>query len=87
MYYIYILFSLKDKKFYIGYTADLKIKLIEHKQGKVKSTRYRLPIKLLCYEVYGYKIEAMKREKFLKSSDGKKDLRRRLTVSLGSLNC
>jgi len=74
--------SLKDKKFYIGYTATLKKRLLEHKNGKVKSTKNRRPLKLLCFEGYLFKKEAMNREKFLKSSDGKKDLRKRITISL-----
>lgn len=82
MYYVYILTSLKDKNFYIGYTEDLKRRIAEHKLGKVKSTKNRLPIKLICYEAYLFKDEALRREKFLKSSDGKKDLRKRLIDSL-----
>ena len=84
MHYVYILLSLKDKKFYIGYSADLKRRIIEHKNGKVTSTKFRRPLKLICYEAYCFKPEAQTREKFLKSSDGKKDLRKRLTMSLCS---
>ncbi|MDP3042962.1 MAG: GIY-YIG nuclease family protein [bacterium] len=78
MYYVYILLSSKDGNFYIGSTSDLKRRIIEHKQGKVKSTKNRLPIRLVCYEAYVHKEEAMSREKYLKSSDGKKDIRKRL---------
>ena len=78
MFYVYILLSLKDEKFYVGMSADLRRRIIEHRKGKVKSTKYRLPIKLLCYEAYLTKKEAERREVFLKSSDGKKDLRKRL---------
>lgn len=83
MYYVYILLSLKDNNFYVGFSSDLKRRLNEHKNGKVKSTKNRLPFKLLCYEVYAFKQEAEKREKYLKSSDGRKDLRKRLVISLG----
>ena len=82
MYLVYILLSLKDKNFYIGSTADLRRRLLEHKFGKVKSTKNRLPFKLVCYEAYIYKQEALAREKYLKSSDGHKDLRKRLNRSL-----
>ncbi|MBU0731870.1 GIY-YIG nuclease family protein [Patescibacteria group bacterium] len=78
MYYVYILTSLKDKKLYIGYTSDLNRRIEEHVNGKVTSTKHRRPIKLMCYEAYLSKKEAMKREKFLKSSDGKKDIRKRI---------
>ena len=82
MYYVYILNSTKDKKFYIGSSGDLKRRMEEHKQGKVTSTRNRLPMRLICYEAYLFKAEALRREKFLKSSDGKKDLHKRLIESL-----
>jgi len=82
MYYVYILRSLKDRKLYIGYSSDLKRRITEHLRGGVKSTRHRLPLQLSCYEAYNYKQEARARERFLKSSDGKKDLYKRLTVTL-----
>jgi len=82
MYYTYILISKKDRKFYIGCTGDLKQRIKEHQQGKVISTRNRRPLNLICYEAYQFKKEALRREKFLKSSDGKKDLRKRLIESL-----
>ena len=82
MYYVYILQSLKDKNFYIGMSADLKRRINEHQKEKVKSTKNRLPIKLICYEAYLYKEEAEKREKYLKSSDGRKELKIRLYKSI-----
>ncbi|MFO7807323.1 MAG: GIY-YIG nuclease family protein [Candidatus Moraniibacteriota bacterium] len=77
MYFVYILLSLKDKKFYIGITGNLQRRIKEHNQKKVKSTKGRQPLKLICYEVYSSKKIAEKRERFLKSSDGKKDIRKR----------
>ncbi len=84
MYYVYILLSLKDKKFYVGYTSSLKKRLLEHKKGKVRSTKNRSPLKLLCFEAYLSKKEAMNRERYLKSNDGRKDIRRRLAISLNN---
>ena len=52
----------------------------EHKYGKVKSTKNRRPLRLLCYEAYQTKREAERREIFLKTSDGRVDLKRRLDV-------
>lgn len=77
MFYVYILKSLKDGKLYIGSTQDLKRRISEHLDGSVESTKYRQPMKLLCYESYTFKTVALKREKFLKSSDGHKDIYRR----------
>jgi len=43
MHYVYVLLSLKDSRFYTGYTEDLRKRLEEHQQGKVNSTRDRRP--------------------------------------------
>ena len=72
MYYVYILLSLKDKNFYVGYTTFLNKKLLEHKNSKVKLTKNRLPMKLLCFEAYLLKKEAMNRKNILKVVMAKK---------------
>ena len=82
MYYVYILQSESDKEFYIGRTGDLKRRYSEHQTGRVQSTKYRLPMKLLCYEAYNTKEESARREEFLKSSDGKKDIKKRIIESM-----
>ena len=82
MHYVYILQSELDEEFYIGKTADLKRRYFEHSRGQVESTKHRRPLKLLCYEAYHTKEEAARREIFLKSSDGKKDIRKRIIESL-----
>ncbi len=82
MFYVYILRSKKDKRFYVGSTGDLKRRMEEHTRGNVESTKHRRPLELLCYEAYTNKSETQAREQYLKSSDGKKDLRRRLFKTL-----
>lgn len=69
MYYVYVLqiTGIKNKNFYIGYTSDLKKRIQEHKEGKVKTTRNRDP-KLIYYEAYMNKYLALKREKGIKKS-------------------
>ena len=78
MYYVYILKSEKDGNFYTGYSEDLKRRFKEHQVGKVESTKNRRPLILICYEAYLDKESAMKREEYLKTSDGKRDINRRL---------
>ncbi|MDA1317274.1 MAG: GIY-YIG nuclease family protein [bacterium] len=73
-YYTYILFSSKDKGFYIGYTANLKNRLTTHAQGGVISTKDRRPLKLIHYEYFINKADAKAREEFLKSGYGRKQL-------------
>ena len=68
MFYVYILKSKKDGKLYIGYSENLKRRLLEHKQGKVFNTKYRLPIELVYYEAYKNEEDAKLREKSFKHS-------------------
>ncbi len=66
MFSLYILKSLKDDNLYIGSTNDLKRRLGEHNSGKVESTRFRRPLKLVYAEAYSVEDEARKREHNLK---------------------
>lgn len=70
--------SEKDKLFYVGYTNDLKSRLKLHNKGKVQSTKNRHPLKLIYYEYCLNQQDATHREKYLKSSWGKKYLKNRL---------
>ncbi len=70
MYYVYIIRSLKDKKHYIGHTNNLVKRLQEHNRGKSASVRYRGPFELIYKEEAETKIEAVRREKKLKSYKG-----------------
>ena len=71
-YYVYILKSLKDGKFYTGYTNNLKRRLNEHNEGKSLSTKNRAPFELVYWEGCLNSKDAVKREKYLKSSWGKR---------------
>ncbi|MFH1597494.1 MAG: GIY-YIG nuclease family protein [Patescibacteria group bacterium] len=78
MYYTYVLLSFKDKKFYIGYTNDIVKRVRNHNKGKVTSTKYRQPLKLIYYEACLNKDDAITREKYLKSGVGKRYIKNRL---------
>jgi putative endonuclease len=84
MYFVYLLISLKDKKFYTGYTNKLSKRLNEYKQGKVFSTQNRRPLKLIYLEACYNKEDAKAREKYLKSGMGKRYLKNRLKNYLKS---
>lgn len=76
MNYVYIL-ECFDKSLYTGYTNDLDKRVGSHNSGKgAKYTRCRLPVKLVYYEEFETKSEAMKREYSIKqlSRDEKKAL-------------
>lgn len=79
MYYVYILL-LSNNQLYTGFTGDLKERIPKHKSGGVESTRNYRPLQLVHYEAYLLEADARRREKFLKTSDGKLFLRRQLSV-------
>jgi len=85
MYIVYILFSLKDRKLYMGLTADLVIRLKQHKAGQVRSTQNRRPLKLIYYEVYSERNDAERREKYLKGGNGRAGLKIQLRTCLEKL--
>ncbi|MDA1338003.1 MAG: GIY-YIG nuclease family protein [bacterium] len=74
-YYTYCLVSLKDRRFYIGYTNDIVRRIKEHQQGKNISTSKRLPIKLIYYEAHLSIDDAKRRERYFKTTKGKITLR------------
>lgn len=76
--YTYILFSLKDNKFYTGCTSNLKERFKLHNRGKIASTKNRRPLKLIYYEACLNQKNAYKREKYLKTYLGKFFLHNRL---------
>jgi putative endonuclease len=78
MHYDYVLLSEKDHQFYTGYTGDLKRRFTEHENGAVSSTRSRRPLKLIYYEACIDQQDATRREKYLKSGNGKIYLNNRL---------
>ena len=77
-YYIYILLSLKDNKFYTGFTDNLERRITEHNSGKVESTKFRGPFDLVYFEGCRNKSDALHREKYLKTSYGKRYIKNRL---------
>ena len=71
MYNVYVLRSLKTDRRYVGLTNDLERRIKEHNNGKGKSTKGFLPWKLVYSEKFENRIEARKREKYLKSGIGR----------------
>jgi len=85
-YYVYTLFSLKDRKFYTGFTTDLKDRLSRHARGEVKATSYRRPLKLIHYEYFINEDDAKAREVFLKSGFGRDQLKKAIKRTLTAFN-
>ena len=78
MYYTYVLQSAKDNGFYVGFTKDLKLRFEHHTKGMVDSTRQRRPLRLIYYEACLSQEDATKREKYLKTYNGRRFLYNRL---------
>jgi len=77
-YYVYVLQSNKDKNFYVGFTTNLPKRLEEHNAGKVTSTIRRIPLHLVYWEGCLNQIDATQREKYLKTSWGKRYIKNRI---------
>ena len=72
IHFVYVLRSLKDGRFYVGMTTDLDRRILEHNNGKTKSTKGYRPWELFFSEELETRDLARKREKYLKSGYGKK---------------
>ncbi|MFA5770957.1 MAG: GIY-YIG nuclease family protein [Patescibacteria group bacterium] len=77
MHYVYILLLI-NKDIYKGSTGDLNRRIKEHKYGKVNSTKDKRPVELIHYECYKLKSDAERREKYLKTTEGKYFLKQQL---------
>ncbi|HNW09466.1 MAG TPA: GIY-YIG nuclease family protein [bacterium] len=85
MYYVYILFSGKLGKKYIGFTSNLKKRMLYHNSGKSCYTCKGIPWKLVYYEVFRSEIDARKEEFFLKSGRGRERISFLLKDTLNSM--
>ncbi|MBI4122903.1 MAG: GIY-YIG nuclease family protein [Parcubacteria group bacterium] len=78
MHTVYILRSERDGNLYIGCTEDLNKRIAIHQSGRVRSTKNRLPIKLIYSEQYEDKYEAFRIERFYKTAKGKRALKAKM---------
>lgn len=78
MYYNYVLQSIKNGELYVGYTINLRKRLKEHNQGLVQATKRYMPWKLIYYEACLNEKDAIRRERYLKKTQGQRLLKRRL---------
>ena len=70
MYHVYILQSLKNAPYYIGYSSDIEHRLEAHNSGKSRYTKRFIPWQIVYTETYATKREALIREKVIKSYKG-----------------
>ena len=80
-FFTYILQSQLDQSFYIGQTKDLEQRLILHNEGNTKSTMAKRPWKIVYFEVFDTRSEAIQRERFLKKQRNKAFYQRLIDTS------
>jgi putative endonuclease len=79
-YYVYVLQNAKGN-LYKGFTSDIAKRLREHNTGVTKATRLGAPWKVVYFEEFDSKEEAIKREKYFKSAAGRRFLKTKVLVS------
>ena len=68
MFYVYFLSNSKDSSIYVGYTKNVDQRVVQHNQGKTRSLKSKIPVKVVKIEQYKTKTEVRKRELYLKRS-------------------
>ena len=77
MFTVYVLHSQKFNKIYIGFTSDIEKRLFAHNHSSNKGwTKSFQPWKIIYFEEFKTKEEAMIREKQLKSSRGREFIKK-----------
>jgi len=74
MFYVYILYSEKCKRHYIGYSENVQLRLVRHNEGMVNATRNCRPYILKAYKSFETEFEAHKEELMLKNAKSSKYL-------------
>src|SRR5438477_8404373 len=83
MHYVYLVQSVTDTGFYIGYSANLRSRIKQHAKGESFATSFGGPWKLIYYEAYLNQVDVLGREKYLKSGAGRRFLKAQLRNYFG----
>jgi putative endonuclease len=75
MYHVYAIKSLVKNYVYVGMTNNLERRLKQHNNGENRSTKAYKPFVLVLSEIYETRVDARKRERYLKSGAGKEHLK------------
>ena len=78
MFCVYVLENKQNDELYTGFTTDLKRRLIEHNHKESKSTKRYGPWRCVYCEYCTEESDARRREKYLKTTQGRRMLRKRL---------
>ena len=83
MFYVYVLKDLTGR-LYVGYTRDLRERLKQHKSGKMWTTKRMKEFELIFYEAFKSKEDAIRRERYFKTSKGKISLKQIIRESINN---
>ena len=75
MFYVYAIKSLSRNYIYVGLTNNIFRRFHDHNAGYNRTTKPYRPFSLILLETFESRVEARKREKYLKSGVGKEFLR------------
>jgi putative endonuclease len=79
---VYVLRSDRNGQLYVGYTTNLKNRIERHNKGNVISTKSKRPWKLIFAEAYISQSDALRREQYFKTTQGKIALKHMLRETL-----
>jgi putative endonuclease len=80
MYFAYVLKSIDHDYYYKGHCQDLDKRLQQHNAGMTESNKPYIPFKVVYFETFVTEFEAIKREKYFKSSAGRRFLKKQHSV-------
>ena len=84
MYCVYFL-RMSNGQIYTGSTGELQNRVVQHENGHVTTTSKYLPVQLVGYEAYICKSDAQRREKYMKTTEGKRLFRQQYRDALGNI--
>lgn len=80
MFYAYIIQSEVDSSFYKGHCQNLNERLKQHNSGQTKSIKNKTPFKIVYFEEFSSRPEAMKGEKYFKPAAGRRYITNKLSI-------
>ncbi|MBX9781842.1 MAG: GIY-YIG nuclease family protein [Chitinophagaceae bacterium] len=78
MYYAYVLKSVAHDYYYKGHCHDWEKRLQQHNSGMTKSIRLYIPFQMVYFEEFEKEQDAIDREKYFKTSAGRRYLKKKL---------
>ena len=81
-YTVYILESLKNGRYYVGYSNDLEKRIKQHNSGYTKGSRHLAPFKLVYKEEFDNLTDAVRRELYIKKQKSRKFIRGLINLGL-----